>query len=113
MCASTAHPGHRDLSDSQWTQWRAVTDFYRWCRGRGIYLNVPDWYFLAGSTKVAMGYREVNWSLPREQQCRVRRSTMSCFTHLSFSVDKPTSTSIMVIIQKRTTTWFSFQPLSS
>jgi hypothetical protein len=29
---------------------------------------VPDWYFLAGSSKSAMGYRETNWSLPREQQ---------------------------------------------
>ena len=41
---------------------------YRWCRERGIYLNVPDWYFLVGANKTAMGYRETNWSLPREQQ---------------------------------------------
>ena len=34
----------------------------------GIYLNVPDHYFLSGSSKSGMGYREVNWSLPREQQ---------------------------------------------
>ena len=33
-----------------------------------MYLNVPDFYFLNGSTKVAMGYRETNWSLPRAQQ---------------------------------------------
>ena len=33
-----------------------------------IYLNVPDHYFLSGSTKSGMGYREDNWSLPREQQ---------------------------------------------
>jgi len=39
-----------------------------WCRGQGFYLNVPDHYFTAGSTKTGMGYREVNWSLPREQQ---------------------------------------------
>ena len=31
----------------------------------------------------------------------------------SFSVDNPTSTSIIVIIQNRTTTWFSFQPFNS
>ena len=31
----------------------------------------------------------------------------------SFSVDSPTRTSIMVMIQKRTTTWFSFQPFNS
>ena len=30
--------------------------------------------------------------------------------HLSFSVERPNSTSIMVMIQKRTTTWLSFQP---
>jgi hypothetical protein len=67
-CASTTHPGHRGLSDSQWTQYRRIADLYRWCRERGIYLNVPDWYFLAGSNKTGMGYRETNWSLPRAQQ---------------------------------------------
>ena len=62
------HPGHRGLDDSRWNQWRLITDFYQWCRGQGIYLNVPDHYFLSGSSKTGMGYREVNWSLPREQQ---------------------------------------------
>src|SRR5204862_7820731 len=33
--------------------------------------------------------------------------------HLSLSVERPKSTSIMVMIQKRTTTWLSFQPSSS
>ena len=33
--------------------------------------------------------------------------------HLSFSVERPNRTSSIVMIQKRTTTWFSFQPLSS
>jgi hypothetical protein len=68
LCASTSHPGHRGLADSRWTQWRTITDFYHWCRGQGIFLNVPDWYFLSGSNKTGMGYRETNWSLPREQQ---------------------------------------------
>lgn len=68
VCASTRHPGHRGLSDSQWTQYRRITEFYRWARERGMYLNVPDNYFLAGSNKTGMGYRETNWSLPREQQ---------------------------------------------
>ncbi|MBN8246867.1 MAG: alpha-galactosidase [Verrucomicrobia bacterium] len=67
-CASTVHPGHRGLEDSRWNQWREIADFYGWCRGQGIYLNVPDYYFLSGSSKVAMGYREVNWSLPRDEQ---------------------------------------------
>ena len=67
-CASTIHPGHQALADSRWNQWREISDFYKWCRGQGFYLNVPDHYFLSGSTKSGMGYREVNWSLPREQQ---------------------------------------------
>ena len=31
----------------------------------------------------------------------------------SFKVDSPNKTSIIVMIQKRTTTWFSFQPFNS
>ncbi|NKB65455.1 MAG: alpha-galactosidase [Candidatus Latescibacteria bacterium] len=68
VCASTQHPGHSGLADSQFRQWRAIADFYRWCRARGIYLNVPDYYYLAGSNKSGMGYRETNWSLPRAEQ---------------------------------------------
>ena len=67
-CASTNHPGHHGLADSRWNQWQEISDFYKWCRAQGFYLNVPDHYFLSGSTKSGMGYREVNWSLPREQQ---------------------------------------------
>ncbi len=68
VCASKDHPGHKGLEDSQWNQWTAIREFYQFCRERGLYLNVPDWYFLAGSNKTGMGYRESNWSLPREQQ---------------------------------------------
>jgi len=68
VCASTTHPGHKGLEDSQWTQFQQIAALYRWCRERGIYLNVPDWYFLSGSNKTAMGYRESNWSLPRAEQ---------------------------------------------
>ena len=68
ICASTTHPGHRGTEDSQWNQWVAIRDFYYRCRARGTYLNVPDWYYLAGSNKSGMGYRETNWSLPRAQQ---------------------------------------------
>jgi hypothetical protein len=68
ICASTAHPGHQGLDDSQWRQFEVIRAFYHWARANGIYLNVPDWYFLNGSNKTGMGYRETNWSLPREQQ---------------------------------------------
>lgn len=61
-------PLQKGKADSRWVQWRIISDYYHWCRERGIYLNVPDYYFLSGSNKCGMGYREVNWSLPREMQ---------------------------------------------
>ena len=76
VCASTTHPGHRGLEDSRWKQFAEIQKFYRWCRGKGIYLNIPDWYFLNGSTKIAMGYRETNWSLPRELQEIIERQNI-------------------------------------
>jgi hypothetical protein len=76
VCASTTHPGHRGLADSQWTQWAEIAAFYQWCRARNIYLNVPDWYFLAGSNKTGIGYREVNWSLPRDRQIMLGRQNL-------------------------------------
>ena len=45
-----------------------ITDLYRWMCENGIYINVPDFYFLNGSTKTGIGYREANWSLPRDRQ---------------------------------------------
>jgi hypothetical protein len=68
VCLSEVHPGHEGLADSRWKQWRIISDFYKWCRGNGIYLNVPDYYYLSGANKCGMGYRETNWSLPRAQQ---------------------------------------------
>ena len=68
MCLSANHPGHKDGEDSRWNQYETISNFYNWCRANGIYLNVPDYYYLSGSNKCGMGYREVNWSLPRAQQ---------------------------------------------
>ncbi len=50
-----------------------MSDFYRWCRAEGIYLTVPDWYFLQGQSKTGMGYTEVDWSLPRQYQPLIER----------------------------------------
>jgi hypothetical protein len=68
VCLSTDHPGHQGHEDSRWNQWQKISDFYKCCRSQGIYLNVPDYYYMSGSNKCGMGYREVNWSLPRAQQ---------------------------------------------
>lgn len=75
-CASTNHPFHRGLADSQWVQWKAITGLYQWCRSQGVYLNIPDWYFLNGGSKTGMGYREVNWSLPRAYQEIIERQNI-------------------------------------
>ena len=61
-------PRQKGLLDSQWVQWRIITQFYQWLRARGAYLRVPDYYYLSGANEAGMGYREVNWSLPRVQQ---------------------------------------------
>jgi hypothetical protein len=76
LCAATNHPFHHGREDSQWVQWRAITGLYKWCRANGVYLNIPDWYFLTGGSKIAMGYREANWSLPREYQEIIERQNI-------------------------------------
>ncbi len=75
-CASIQHSGHEGYEDSQWKQWEKIRSFYQWCRANGIYLNVPDWYFLSGSNKTPMGYVETNWSLPRPYQEIIERQNI-------------------------------------
>ena len=76
ICASTSHPGHKGLNDSQWRQMEIQKDLYRWLNERGVYINAPDWYFLDGTHKIAIGYREVNFSLSREQQKILNRQNI-------------------------------------
>jgi len=76
VCASVTHPGHEDLNDSQWKQMELQKGLYRWCNEHGIYVNAPDWYFMDGSHKIALGYREVNFSLPRDQQKILNRQNI-------------------------------------
>jgi len=76
VCASTTHPGHRGLDDSQWRQMEIQKDLYRLLNERGVYINAPDWYFLDGTNKIAIGYREVNFSLPRENQKILNRQNI-------------------------------------
>lgn len=76
VCASTTHPGHKGLDDSQWKQMNIQKELYRWLNERGVYINAPDWYFLDGTHKIAIGYREVNFSLSREQQKILNRQNI-------------------------------------
>ncbi|MEI8080164.1 MAG: hypothetical protein WCH61_11115, partial [bacterium] len=75
-CAAKDHPYHQGLADSQWVQFQAIADLYKWCRANGIYLNIPDWYYLNGSSKCAMNYKENNWSLPRAEQEIIERQNI-------------------------------------
>ena len=68
VCASTTHAHHKGLGDSQWKQFYKIAGLYNRLLKKGVYMNVPDFYLLNGSTKVGIGYREVNWSLPRDRQ---------------------------------------------
>jgi hypothetical protein len=76
ICCATDHPFHRGKEDSQWVMWRAITDQYKTLRSEGVFLNIPDWYYLTGGNKCGMGYRETNWSLPRAEQEIIERQNM-------------------------------------
>lgn len=75
-CASTTHPGHEGLEDSQWRQMELQKGLYHALTASGVYINAPDWYFLDGTHKTAIGYREVNFSLPRENQKILNRQNI-------------------------------------
>ena len=76
VCAATTHEHHSGLADSQLRQWEVCVRFYHECRKRGIYINSPDQYYLNGSNKCGMGYRETNFSLPRERQILIARQNI-------------------------------------
>src|SRR6185437_8823551 len=76
ICDSTTHPGHDGMNDSQWKQWWLSISFYRELRKKDIYINAPDWYFLNRTSKIAMGYRETDWSLSRDRQVIIERQNI-------------------------------------
>ena len=65
---SARPPLQQGVNDSRWAQWMQNTKLYRGLRTDGVYINQPDYHYLNGGNKSSMGYREVNWSLPRAQQ---------------------------------------------
>lgn len=76
VCGSTTHPGHKDAHDSQWRQMEIQKELYRDLNEHGVYINAPDWYFLDGTHKIGLGYREVNFSLSRDQQKILNRQNI-------------------------------------
>ncbi len=61
-------PYQKGALDSRWAQWTIVSGLFKHLRETGVYINQPDYYFLVGGNKTGMGYRETNWSLPRDEQ---------------------------------------------
>lgn len=76
VCASTSHAHHSGLEDSQWKQYAQIQELYKWMCSKGIYMNIPDFYVNSGANKTGIGYREVNWSLPRERQLILGRQNI-------------------------------------
>ncbi|MEM7475990.1 MAG: alpha-galactosidase [Planctomycetota bacterium] len=61
-------PIQNGVDDSRWALWKENNRLYHGLRSDGVYINQPDYHYLNGGNKSSMGYREVNWSLPRAQQ---------------------------------------------
>ncbi len=76
VCASTKHPGHKGYDDSQWRQMEIQKGLYHWLNEHGVYINAPDWSFLDGTHNIALGFREVNFSLSRPQQKIINRQNI-------------------------------------
>ncbi|MBC8616296.1 LamG domain-containing protein [Parabacteroides faecis] len=72
-CASTVHPYHACLEDSQWQQWKTQVEVIHELQRRGMYIPIPDWYFLNGQCSTGMGYREASANLTPQQQLLLGR----------------------------------------
>lgn len=72
-CASTVHPHHTNLYDSQWQQWKQQVRVLNELQRRNMYVPIPDWYFLNGQSSTGMGYREASANLTPQQQLLLGR----------------------------------------
>lgn len=72
-CASTEHSHHTGLQDSQWQQWKTQVEVIHELQRRGMYIPIPDWYFLNGQCATGMGYREASANLTPQQQLLLGR----------------------------------------
>lgn len=72
-CASTGHPYHTRLEDSQWQQWKTQVEVLHELQRRNVFIPIPDWYFLNGQCATGMGYREASANLTPQQQLLLGR----------------------------------------
>lgn len=65
---------HEGLEDSRYAQWKSSTvDMFKWLKENDISINAPDWMYLNGSNKAGIGYEEIGWSQPRQEQLLISR----------------------------------------
>lgn len=65
---------HKGLSDSRYMQWlRSTVEIYIRMRNQGVYINTPDWFYLSGTNRCAVGYEEIGWSQSRLTQLLLSR----------------------------------------
>ena len=65
---------HKGLSDSRYQQWlKSTVEIYIRLRQLGVYINTPDWFYLSGTNKCAVGYEEIAFSQPRRVQLLLNR----------------------------------------
>lgn len=65
---------HKDARDSRYLQWKLSNkEVYKKFKELGVYVNAPDWHFLNGCNKCGIGYEEIAFSEPRQEQLLVHR----------------------------------------
>lgn len=65
---------YHTYENSRYAQWLTSTkENFAEFRDQGVALNLPDWMYLCGGNKAGIGYEEVGWSQPREEQLLISR----------------------------------------
>lgn len=60
---------HKDINDSRYLQWKLSTvDMLAELKRKNVYVNAPDWLYMNGVNKSGIGYEEIAFSEPREEQ---------------------------------------------
>lgn len=74
LCSGGKTHHHCGLSDSRYAQWNASTNAVMGgLKKMGVYINAPDWMFFNGANKAGIGYEEIAFSQPRQEQLIVSR----------------------------------------
>jgi hypothetical protein len=65
---------HKGFADSRYTQWlKSTVQVTARMKELGVYVNAPDWLYLSGTNKCAVGYEEIAFSQPRLTQLLMNR----------------------------------------